>query len=81
MHFSDNPNNFRNKQYLSNMEDEFRRMFNAYHKYIAYRNKLRNELTMNEEQKEIMNKIDKKFVKNIKISNKRIEKEDFQNVL
>jgi len=81
MHFSSDENNFRNKRYLNEMEKEFKLMFRAYHKYISYRNKLKNELTMSKENIDEMNKIDKKFCKNIKIASKRIEKEDFKDAL
>lgn len=81
MHKSDNSSNFRNEQYINNMDIEFKRMFRAYHKYIAYRNKLLNELTLNEEQIKKIHKIDVKFCKNISKANIRINKEDFSNVL
>lgn len=77
MRRSNDVENFRNEEYLQNMSIEFKRMFNAYHKYISYRNKLNNELTMSDEQKDIMSNIDKKFIRNIKRANDRIQKEDF----
>ena len=64
--FSHDPNNFRNARYLNEIHEQYLAMFRVYHKYIAYRNKLRNELTMSNEQKEVLSKIDVKFIKNIK---------------
>ena len=55
-------------------------MFRAYHRYIAYRNKLLNELTLSKEDKAALQKIDKKFCTNIDRSRKRIDKEDFKDV-
>ena len=77
MHYSDDENNFRNKEYLNQMQTEFLVMFRAYHKYIAYRNKLLNELTMSDDNKVELNAIDKKFCKNIKLAERRINKDDF----
>ena len=78
MHKSSNPNNFRNKKYIQEMDKQFKTMFRSYHKYIAYRNKLLNELTLNEEDKNILDSIDLKFKKNMERASKRIQKEDFQ---
>jgi len=77
MFFSDDSNNFRNTQYLNEMNTQYLAMFRAYHKYIAYRNKLRNELTMSNEQKKAMSIIDAKLKKNLKRAALRVEKEDF----
>lgn len=81
MHFSDDPNNFRNKRYIDFMEEEFKNMFNAYHKYISYRNKLLKELTTNEEQREQIKKIDEKFINNLDISYKKVHKDSFKDNL
>ena len=78
MHFSDNPDNFRNRQYIDNMKMEFKHTFRAYFKYISYRNKLLNELTIDEEQKEEIKSIDERFIKNINRAYKRINKENFK---
>lgn len=80
MHKSNDENNFRNKVYLNNMNQEFLNMFRAYHKYISYRNKLLKELTMSKEDKEIMLEIDKKFCKNIKKAESRVNKDDFKGI-
>ena len=74
IYFSDAPNNFRNIKYIECMEEEFKKMFRAYHKYISYRNKLLYELTLNSEQRERMEEIDERFVKNLKRASKRIER-------
>ena len=80
MHKSNDPNNFRNKKYINEMDKQFKTMFRSYHKYISYRNKLLNELTLNEEDINEMKNIDSKFKKNIEKAANRIKKEDF-NVL
>lgn len=77
MHFSDDPNNFRNERYLAECDAEFKNMFRAYHKYIAYRNKLRNELTMSDEQRAELHEIDVRFTKNVRRAYKRIQQDDF----
>lgn len=79
MHKSSDTKNFRNQKYLENMEQEFKRMFRAYHKYLAYRNKLRNELALSDNDVEQLNFLDQKFIKNINKAEKRIQKEDFEN--
>lgn len=79
MHFSKDTNNFRNEQYIENMEQEFLHMFRAYHKYISYRNKLLKELTISEEQQKKIIEIDQRFIYEIKRANKRINKDDFNN--
>ena len=53
-------------------------MFRAYYRYIAYRNKLLNELTLSNEQKIVLSEIDRKFVKNVNIASKRVDKDDFK---
>ena len=60
------------------MEKEFKRTFRAYHKYIAYRNKLLHELTMSEDDKERMLQLDRKFKKNIKKASNRVDKDDWE---
>lgn len=77
MHISNDPNDFRNKKYLAEMENEFKNMMRAFHKYISYRNKLLNELTMSDEDKIKFEKIDAKFVRNLNKSYERIQNEDF----
>ena len=77
MHISNNENNFRNKKYLTEADKEFKRMFRAYHKYISYRNKLKNELTMSKEDEQELRTLDEKFVKNISLAYKRIKRGDF----
>lgn len=77
MHISNDPNDFRNKKYLAEMENEFKNMMRAFHKYISYRNKLLNELTMSDEDKIEFEKIDAKFVRNLNKSYERIQNEDF----
>ncbi len=77
MHYSNNENNFRNKQYLELMDKEFKRMFRAYHKFIAYKNKLENELTLSVEDKKELDHIKSKFKRNVLIATKRISKDDF----
>lgn len=77
MHFSDNPNNFRNKKYMDCMEEEFKKMCRAYYRYISYRNKLLKELTTNEEQREKIKKVDQKMVEYIDRFYKRVHKEEF----
>lgn len=78
LHKSDDKNNFRNGKYLSEMEKNFHYMFNAYHRYLAYRGKVMNELTLTNAQKYRLYKIDEKFKKNILKSYNRIMKEDFK---
>lgn len=78
MHISNNENNFRNKKYLAEADKEFKRMFRAYHKYISYRNKLKNELTMSKEDEKELQTLDEKFVKNISLAYKRIKRGDFE---
>ncbi len=78
IYISSNPDNFRNFKYLDKMEEEFKTMFRAYHKYMSYRSKLLNELTMDEQQCKRVSDIDAKFVKNLKRASKRIQKEDFK---
>lgn len=78
MHISNDTNNFRNQKYIQNMETEFKNMFNAYFKYISYRNKLLKELTVTDEQRKHIRDIDRKFVKNVNKAKKRVEKEDFK---
>lgn len=77
MHFSNDPNNFRNKKYLAEMEDEFRNMNSAFHRYISYRNKLLHELTMSDEDKTEFDKIDEKFIRNLSRAYNRIQNDDF----
>lgn len=77
MHKSNDENNFRNKLYIEEMNKNFILMFNAYHKYIAYRNKLLKELTMSDDDNLKLDIIDKKFRKNIKLAERRINKDDF----
>ncbi len=78
MHISKDTHNFRNQKYIQHMETEFKNMFNAYFKYISYRNKLLKELTVTDEQREHIREIDKKFVKNVKRAKKRVDKDDFK---
>ena len=78
MHLSDDTNDFRNEQYLKELELNFKQMFRAYHRYIAYRNKLLNELTLSNEQKIVLDRIDKKFIRNVNIASKRVNKDDFK---
>ena len=77
MYISNDKNNFRNEAYLKEMDKEFKRMFRAFHKYIAYRNKLMNELTMSEDDVQTMLRLDKKFVSNSRVVGRRIKKADF----
>lgn len=77
MHYSNDENNFRNKQYLKSMDKEFKRMFRAYHKLIAYKNKLENELTLSVEDKKELDRIKSKFKRNVCLANKRVHKDDF----
>lgn len=65
MHYSDDENNFRNKRYLGECERNFKRMFSSYHVYISYRNKLLNELTMKQEEREELKVFDRKMAKNL----------------
>ena len=81
MHISNDTNDFRNKKYLDEMQKNFILMFNAYHRYIAYRNKLLKELTMSDSDKDILASIDKKFTKNINKANERISKDDFTGII
>lgn len=78
MHKSSVPNNFRVQAYLNNMESEFLNMFNSYHKYISYRNKLLHELAISEKDKTKITELDEKFKRNIVRVFKRIKKEDFE---
>ena len=77
MNYSDNENNFRNKKYLENMDKEFKRTFRAYHKFIAYKNKLENELTLSDEDKIVLDNLKKRYKKNIEMAHKRVNKNDF----
>ena len=78
MHISNDTTNFRNDKYLQELELNFKQMFRAYYRYIAYRNKLLNELTLSNEQKIVLSEIDRKFVKNVNIASKRVNKDDFK---
>ena len=78
MHISNDSNNFRNKKYLAEMDNEFKNMIRAFHKYISYRNKLLHELTMSDEDKIEFKRIDDKFIRNLNKSYDRIQKEDFK---
>lgn len=77
MHHSLDENDFRNAEYLKEMEMNFKHMMRAYHKYIAYRNKLLNELTLSDSDRKILYKNDVKFKSNIERMAKRIDKVDF----
>lgn len=81
MHISNDTNDFRNKKYLDEMQKNFILMFNAYHRYIAYRNKLLKELTMSDSDKDILASIDKKFTKNINKAKERVNKDDFTGII
>ncbi len=74
MHYSNDSTNFRNKQYIENMEMEFKNMFRAYHKYISYRKKLLEELNVSQEQRMQIEEIDQRFIKNLKRVNRRVQK-------
>lgn len=78
MHISNDVNNFRNEKYLNELELNFKKMFRAYHRYIAYRNKLLKELTLSENQKQTLAKIDEKFIRNVNVVTKRVTKDDFK---
>ena len=73
MHISNDPSNFRNKKYLAEMENEFKNMFRAFHKFMSYRRKLLYELTMSDEDKIEFDRIDEKFVRNLNRSYDRIQ--------
>lgn len=77
MHISNDPSNFRNKKYLAEMENEFKNMFRAFHKFMSYRHKLLHELTMSDEDITEFAKINDKFVRNLNRSYERIQKDDF----
>lgn len=77
MHYSDDSSNFRNERYLAECDREFKNMFRAYHKYVSYRNKLLNELTMSEEQRKKLLLLDVRFKKNVERAHGRVQKEDF----
>lgn len=47
MYHSNDPNNFRNKKYLDKCKENGRNVTNSFHKFISYKRKLENELTMN----------------------------------
>lgn len=66
MHRSDDPNNFRNERYLQECKRNFLEMFRSYHRYTSYRNKLRNELTMTDEQRERLEDLDRRMAKNMR---------------
>lgn len=75
MHHSDDINNFRNKKYIEECAKNEKEFARSFHKYIAYRNKLLNELTLSEEQKKELADIDRKFGNNM-LRNYRIAKKD-----
>lgn len=77
MHISNDPNDFRNKKYLAEMENEFKNMFRAFHKFMSYRHKLLHELTMSDEDITEFARINDKFVRNLNKSYERIQKDDF----
>ena len=74
MHYSNDATNFRNEQYIENMEMEFKNMFRAYHKYVSYRKKLLEELTISLEQRGKIKEIDQRFIRNLKRVNQRVKK-------
>lgn len=65
MHHSTDPNNFRNSKYLDECKAKSKAMITYFHQYISYRTKLKEELTMSDEQKNELDKIDYKLGKNI----------------
>lgn len=77
MHIANDPSNFQNKKYLAEMENEFKNMFRAFHKFMSYRHKLLHELTMSDEDITEFAKINDKFVRNLNRSYERIQKDDF----
>ena len=80
MYYSNDENNFRNKVYLEELNKNFMLMFNAYHRFISYRNKLLNELTMSETDKVEFQKVTDKFLRNSYRLLRRIEKDDFKRI-
>lgn len=65
MHHSDNPNNFRNQKYLDECTENRWDIGRSVCRYASYRDKLVNELTMSEEQKKELAKLDNGVAKNI----------------
>ncbi len=49
-------------------------MFRAYHKYVSYRKKLLEELTISLEQRGKIQEIDQRFIRNLKRVNQRVKK-------
>ena len=81
MHISKDVNDFRNDKYLTELRREYLNMFRAYHRFIAYRNKLLNELTLSTEDKDRLIKIDKDFCLDVIKAERRIHKDDFNGAL
>lgn len=76
MHKSNNPNNFRNEKYLNECEDNCKSMIRSYHKFVSYKNKLENELTMTDDQRNRLEKVKNIMKKNIRRIHDIIEKDD-----